>query len=110
MNCKICQMEARPFDSGKVLGKYEVEFFCCTNCGFVATQEPTWLEEAYASPITSSDVGYVSRNLAYSKMVKSILLLMFDANSRFIDFGGGYGMFVRLMRDLGFDFRWQDKF
>jgi hypothetical protein len=26
-----------------------------------------------------------------------------------MDFGGGYGMFVRLMRDLGFDLYWQDK-
>ena len=27
----------------------------------------------------------------------------------FLDYGGGYGVFVRLMRDIGFDFYWQDK-
>ena len=43
-------------------------------------------------------------------MVNSILLTLFNPDGTFIDFGGGYGMFVRLMRDLGFDFRWQDKF
>jgi hypothetical protein len=35
---------------------------------------------------------------------------MFDANNRFIDYGGGYGLFVRLMRDAGFDYYWFDKF
>jgi 2-polyprenyl-3-methyl-5-hydroxy-6-metoxy-1,4-benzoquinol methylase len=108
--CKICTTEVVNHDRGLLLQKYEVQFFRCPNCGFVVTEEPFWLPEAYATPITRSDVGYVSRNLAYSRMIKTIILLMFDPNARFIDFGGGYGMFVRLMRDLGFDFRWQDKF
>jgi len=27
-----------------------------------------------------------------------------------LDYAGGYGVFVRLMRDIGFDFYWQDKY
>jgi len=98
------------FDRALVLQKYEVQFFRCPRCGFIATEEPFWLSEAYRAAINRSDVGYVGRNIAFSKMLQSIILLMFRPASQFIDFGGGYGMFVRLMRDLGFDFWWQDKF
>lgn len=36
--------------------------------------------------------------------------MFFNRKARFIDYGGGYGVFVRLMRDSGFDFYWQDAF
>ena len=32
----------------------------------------------------------------------------FDFKQKFIDYGGGYGIFVRLMRDKGLDFYWHD--
>ena len=31
-------------------------------------------------------------------------------NRSFLDYGGGYGIFVRLMRDYGLDFYWHDKY
>jgi hypothetical protein len=34
---------------------------------------------------------------------------LFRANGRFLDYGGGYGLFVRLMRDAGFDFYRSDR-
>ena len=37
-------------------------------------------------------------------MVERLILDHFDANSKFLDYGGGYGLFVRLMRDKGFRF------
>jgi hypothetical protein len=36
--------------------------------------------------------------------------MYYDANSPFIDYGAGNGMFVRMMRDQGFDFYWHDKY
>jgi hypothetical protein len=35
---------------------------------------------------------------------------MFDKEAKFIDYGAGYGVLVRVMRDLGFDFYWHDKY
>ncbi len=28
----------------------------------------------------------------------------------FLDYAGGYGVFTRLMRDIGFDFYWHDPY
>ena len=37
-------------------------------------------------------------------------LLGIDPGQPCLDFGGGHGVLVRMMRDLGLDFRWSDKF
>ena len=92
------------------MGKYDVDYFQCSNCGFVQTEEPYWLEEAYSQPIASSDVGLAFRNLSFSQITQNLLFNFFNHQSRFLDYGGGYGLFVRLMRDGGFDFYWLDKF
>lgn len=88
------------------MGKYNVDYYKCCYCGFIQTEKPYWLDEAYVEPINRFDVGLVNRNLQYSNKVKVILSLLFNANSNstFIDYGGGYGLFVRLMRDSGFNF------
>jgi hypothetical protein len=39
-----------------------------------------------------------------------IIALNSDSRGRFLDFGGGHGIFVRRMRDLGLDFHWEDKY
>ena len=45
-----------------------------------------------------------------ANVTKVIIALFFDSKGRFIDYAGGYGLFVRLMRDNGFDFLWNDKY
>lgn len=108
--CKICNGDSKPIFKAKVLYKYEVDYFQCTNCQFIQTEEPFWLEEAYSSAITDLDLGYVTRNVLFSEITTKILKHAFDKNASFLDYGGGYGMFVRLMRDKGFDFYREDKY
>ncbi len=108
MNCKICGQSTQPFQRGMLLAKHEVQYFRCPDCGFMQTEEPYWLDEAYANPINASDVGLVGRNLLYARWVKSIIFLCRDRKGSFLDYGGGHGLFVRLMRDTGLDFRWYD--
>jgi len=110
MNCKICGQDNKIFFNAKILNKYDVEYFHCDNCGFLQTEEPYWLEEAYNESINVSDTGYMQRNIILSKKLTILLSLLFDKNTKFLDYAGGYGVFVRLMRDIGFDFYWQDKF
>jgi hypothetical protein len=52
----------------------------------------------------------VKRNLHLSEITKLMITSFFNKSGRFIDYGAGYGLFVRLMRDKGFDFYWHDKF
>ena len=41
----------------------------------------------------------------------SILIYFFyDRGKKFLDYAGGYGIFTRMMRDVGFDFYWDDPF
>ena len=104
MNCKICDLPAAPFGQAKVLNKHLVLYFRCERCGFIQTETPYWLEEAYSQAITKSDIGLLGRNLEMMRATKNLIVICLDPAGRFIDYGGGYGIFVRLMRDQGFDF------
>jgi len=104
MICKICKNNTIPFAQAQVINKYTVQYFWCNHCGFMQTEEPYWLEEAYVSAINDSDVGLVNRNIVFSRIVRTVLLLFFNSQAKFMDYGGGYGLFVRMMRDAGFDF------
>src|SRR5689334_12420606 len=110
MRCKVCSEITDFFAQGVILGKHTVAYYRCKSCGFIQTEEPYWLEEAYSSPITSSDVGLVRRNSQVAAVAKVLISLFFDSNGRFVDYAGGYGLFVRQMRDSGFDFLWKDKY
>ena len=96
--------------SAKVLGQYDVDYYRCTDTGFIQTDDPFWLAEAYSDAISSLDVGLVTRNVHLSREVALLIDKCLPTSSRFLDFGGGYGLFVRLMRDAGFNFYWQDKY
>jgi hypothetical protein len=111
MKCKICDSEAKPVYKAKILGKYDIQYFDCPSCGFIQTEAPYWLHEAYSDAISTTDTGVMLRNETFSKMTSVILrLLKLDSAGKFLDFGGGYGIFTRLMRDRGFNFFWYDKF
>jgi hypothetical protein len=110
MNCKICNGIAdRVFDS-LVMNKYNVIYYKCGNCGFLFTENPYWLEEAYSRPMNLSDTGIISRNLQNSFVTTNILYYIFNSNLKCIDYAGGYGIFTRLMRDIGFDYYWYDPY
>lgn len=111
MECLVCQCEGNEIFRGKVLNKYDVRYFQCPTCGLIYTESPYWIEEAYDSSITIYDTGILSRNISFSVAVYTILKNMFQNKTiKGIDYGGGYGIFVRLMRDLGYDFKWYDKY
>jgi hypothetical protein len=110
MNCKICTQVTKQVFTAKILNKYDVKYFHCEACGFLQIEEPYWLDEAYGESINVSDTGYMQRNIGLSHKLTILLALFFDKNGKYLDYAGGYGVFVRMMRDIGFDFYWDDKF
>lgn len=110
MECRVCRAESLHRFSATVLDKYSCRYFYCQSCGFLQTEEPYWLEEAYKSPIASTDTGLMARNVFLSKRVSTLLYLMNRGRGKYLDVAGGYGVFTRLMRDIGFDFYWSDKY
>lgn len=63
MICKICAKQSNQIFKTKILNKYDISYFHCKHCGFLQTEEPYWLDEAYAESINMSDTGYMQRNL-----------------------------------------------
>lgn len=110
MKCKICSSKTLTVFRADLIKKYSVDYFFCNNCGFLHTEEPYWFEEAYNNSINFSDTGYMQRNLLLSKNLTILLSLFFPVSGKYLDYAGGYGVFVRLMRDIGFDFYWDDKY
>jgi hypothetical protein len=107
-NCPICSFKREVCFQATVLNKHEISYLYCNNCGFLQTEQPYWLEEAYNSAIADADTGLVARNIAISKKLACTLYSFFDKNGKYLDMAGGYGMLTRLMRDIGFDFYWSD--
>jgi hypothetical protein len=107
--CRVCSMPTVLFDEACLLKKYHVQYFRCTACGFIQTEAPYWLEEAYSSAIVNSDVGIMQRNLLNREVTSAILNLLYPLTTKAMDFGGGHGLLVRLMRDSGFNFFWYDR-
>ncbi len=106
--CRVCGSPAAPTFTSQVLAKHTVRYFHCPSCGFLQTEEPHWLADAYANAITLQDTGLVQRNLAFAHEAAVLLYVFFDWSGKFVDYGGGTGLFTRLMRDIGFDFRTYD--
>ena len=106
--CKLCNSKTARFGEATVLKKYAVSYYRCANCGFIQTESPYWLSEAYSSAIASQDVGIMQRNSMNCEITSAVLSVFFSNSSRALDFGAGHGIFVRMMRDRGFNFFWSD--
>jgi hypothetical protein len=74
----------------------------------VQTDEPIWIEDAYSNVITSTDIGLLNRNIYLVKETKTIIDSCFSEAKVMLDYAGGYGVYVRLMRDEGYNFYRQD--
>lgn len=104
LTCRICSGPSTFLFHKKVLEKYEVGYYRCKNCSFVQTEEPYWLKEAYSNTIVNEDIGLVNRNIKLAPFLQRVINTLFDPDGRFLDFGGGYGLLTRIMRDKGYDF------
>ena len=109
--CPICcRYTTKKLFNAVVRKRYKAEYRLCEQCRFLFIKNPNWLREAYKEPINISDTGMLSRNIVLSKVTSTLIYLFFNKKGEFLDYAGGYGVFVRLMRDIGFDFYWQDKY
>jgi Methyltransferase domain len=108
MICAICHSGMEKIFQATLLSKFRVAYSRCGTCGFLCTERPYWLEEAYRSPINASDTGILLRNGKLARQTAVILFALYGHRGRFADFGGGYGLMTRMMRDIGFDFYWYD--
>lgn len=109
-NCPICGA-ARVFAfSAVLLGRHQVAYHRCPACGLLQTEKPWWLDEAYSRAISVLDTGLVKRNMEMVAKLPRLFTRLCDPHGRFVDVAGGTGLLTRMMRDVGFDFRWEDPY
>jgi hypothetical protein len=108
--CGICKAESARLFKTKVLNTFDVQYYRCPQCGFIQTESPYWLNKAYEDAIAVLDIGLASRNINSAKTVERVIRENFSCAGKFLDYGGGHGLLVRLMRDRGFDFWRQDSY
>jgi hypothetical protein len=108
-SCKICGSTTYVTHHGVLLGRHDVAYHMCPECEYCCTDEPFWLEEAYSDAIDATDTGLVQRNLTWARWLRVMLPRLFP-DGPYVDWAGGCGMMVRLMRDAGFAFYWQDRY
>ena len=88
--CRICTKPVEVMFSAVLLQKYSTQYFNCSQCGYVQTEDPYWLEEAYESSINDSDTGMIMRNLWLRNVVTTLIYFFFDNKGRFLDYGSGF--------------------
>ena len=124
MQCKICHNPTQIAFETTILGHYKEIFYKCQYCGFLAPHNIHWLQESYTNAINASDTGIVARNLSLYKIVSVVAYMLFGFRSKhlgggqyiasespiIVDIGGGTGLLVRLLRDVGLEAFWQDEY
>lgn len=110
MQSKITGGDTTLLFTARILNKYDIKYYRCNQTGFIQTEEPYWLPEAYSSAITKLDIGLPHRNIYLVDKVSPLLLKHFNSKGIFLDYAGGYGLFTRLMRDNGFNFYHTDQY
>jgi hypothetical protein len=71
--CYICKKKTQVFSEAKILNKYNIVYYLCSCCGFLFTENPYWLNEAYSEAINLTDTGLVKRNIGTSKLTKLVI-------------------------------------
>jgi hypothetical protein len=110
MKCCICMSAMEERFRATIMNRHLVTYYHCGECGYLATEEPYWLDEAYKFPINASDTGILRRNTDLSRMTAIALFALYGRSGKFVDYAGGFGILTRMMRDLGFNFYWHDRY
>lgn len=113
MNCSVCNsLEVKSIFGSKILKKYNIKYYQCMSCGAVFTEKPYWLSEAYAEgeSVATTDTGIMRRNINHVINVNVCIKKFFESRSIILDWGGGHGILTRLLRDLGYNCQWYDKY
>jgi hypothetical protein len=94
------------------MGKYPAAYWRCETCHCLETDPPHWLDESYNTEVhIAGDTGMVARTWQMAQTT-SLLLRLAGVGPRVqgMDWGGGNGLFCRMMRDQAYNFVSDDKY
>lgn len=84
------------------------DLYRCGRCGLYEFPAPDWLDAAYSDPIADIDVGISARCLYAARVTEALVRAEKLGDRRHLDYGGGYGLLTRQLRDRGIDMYHQD--
>ena len=109
--CRLCGGPTKTQFQKRVLARYDVRYHRCENCRSLQSDYPHWLQETYRDPRPIRDTAMASRTIACARWTSLLAsILRIDRKDRCLDWGGGNGLYCRLMRDRGFDFLSYDRY
>lgn len=101
--CPICAGSTDVFADLKVMGSVEARYVRCVDCRFIHAESPHWLEASFSSELNELDIGAIDRCLIVADFVDSLMSASSMKGPRILDWGGGYGVLTRILRDRGHD-------
>jgi len=106
--CPICRGMAPWIFRHQVLLSALADMHLCSKCEYLFAAQPRWLSKAYARVINAMDTGCLARAVDLRNQTALPIFLISGGREPWLDYGAGHGVYVRLMRDIGFDFYWND--
>lgn len=104
-HCLVCSKIAKPVCSVMIFRSLQRDLYQCQSCGTCFYPRPDWLERAYSKAISDLDTGIVERANDVANVMTPIIFSLRSRTRAFLDFGGGLGLFSRVMRDRGWRFQ-----
>jgi ribosomal protein S27AE len=102
--CPACGRATAPHQDIRIRGE-AAELYRCGACGLFHFPEPSWLDAVYAEPISDLDIGLATRCINHARIIEAVLRSEKLHRRSHLDYGGGYGLLTRLLRDRGIDMR-----
>lgn len=108
MNCRLCNGIISPIGKCVIMNKYEVGYFCCSDCGSVMTEPPYWLKEVYDGFVDDINVG--SRAASNTRVISAFCKENIKNKPRVLDYGCGAGLLVKNLLASDIDAFGYDKY
>ena len=102
--CQACQAPAKHRQFVTLFREIECSLHECTECKTCFFPDPDWLDRAYSESISKLDTGIAQRSNDIANVLAALLTSQKNKHAKYLDFGGGYGILARTMRDRGFNF------
>ena len=89
-----------------------VEYRECSSCGSLQTQYPEWVIHGGCDPTLDLDTSRLERVLFHRSVIAALFKIcgLSTQTDKLLDWGGGYGLLVRALRDVGIDAYHYDAF
>ena len=108
--CPICKSSANGLFIVTIQGENHAELNSCSKCEFAFYPNQNWISDSFSDELNSLDVGATDRTFIAADYLSVVLKSQKVSNGKYLDYGGGYGLLARIMRDRGFNFENYDPF